>query len=277
VRRRKNKANPTDSQPIDDHLPLKYMCKVVDGKRCVFLVLICAISWTVQSQNLNGGVADGYAEARSPSHTVVTISRYTGGVADGYAFYTGAYQIVPPTNTLQDLQFGSGNTFCFNATQTIIVAGGETTVTVDPGASITLIAGQNIQLRSGTTVLQGGNLQAYITQTESYCSSMPESMVHARALEENEEMIIVSAPGHIEGFSLFPNPTSGNFTLELREEPKDSPVIVTIYNSMGTQISTETIFFGKQHKLSLSGQPSGIYLVCVMLQNEVGCGKILRN
>ncbi|MCX6267869.1 MAG: PKD domain-containing protein [Bacteroidetes bacterium] len=173
---------------------------------------------------------------------------------------------VPPTLTLQnDTLTGAA---CFNAYQTISVAGNGTTFHVQDGGTATLIAGQNILCFPGTTVFSGGYLRGYILPGVPDCTP---SKISITADSE-----IMTKPSGQSIFKVFPNPTSGIFTLELSNEPIKPPVVVQVFNMMGSRILETEIRSGRRHQLSLSDQVPGVYLVKVVKDNETGVSKIIR-
>ena len=66
---------------------------------------------------------------------------------------TALYQEVPVTRVISNTTVTTGNSGCFDATQTITVAGDGTDFAVENGAEVTLVAGENILLKYGETIL----------------------------------------------------------------------------------------------------------------------------
>lgn len=86
---------------------------------------------------------------------------------------------------------------CFNASQTIIVAGSRNTFNVGPTGNITMIAGQNIRFLTGTVVQPGGYLQGYIS--DQYCGSLLQPVM---ATKVGQEKYNLNLSGHPVGFYL---------------------------------------------------------------------------
>jgi hypothetical protein len=86
----------------------------------------------------------------------------------------------PINTTIQNITIANGHDTCFNALQTITVAGGGTTFIVQDGGSTTMIAGQKINFLPGSKVNPGGYLHGYITQDGSWCNTpaMPGLMTN---------------------------------------------------------------------------------------------------
>jgi hypothetical protein len=64
-------------------------------------------------------------------------------------------------------------------------------------------------------------------------------------------------------FSVYPNPSNGTFTISAASAINT----IEIYNVLGEMIYTETTAAVDNKQVNLSGQPSGIYLVNVLLAN----------
>lgn len=150
---------------------------------------------------------------------------------------------------------GSSQTPCFNATQTITVAGNGNTFVVQPGGSATFIAGQNILFLPGTTVETGGSMLGIITTTNDYCGAMDAPLVAVKAgIDENPFISGKST------FRLYPNPTTDEFTLEMTGNGSEK-IHVEIYGIRGDRVLTTALEGQDKYKLSLSEQPVGVYFV----------------
>ncbi|MFI5221952.1 MAG: T9SS type A sorting domain-containing protein, partial [Bacteroidia bacterium] len=64
--------------------------------------------------------------------------------------------------------------------------------------------------------------------------------------------------------SIFPNPSSGEFTLEVNGNLK--PKKITVYTVLGDLVKTEVVNDGKNFKISLKEKTSGNYFVVVELE-----------
>ncbi|MDD4555272.1 MAG: T9SS type A sorting domain-containing protein [Bacteroidales bacterium] len=148
-------------------------------------------------------------------------------------------------------------TVCYDAFNTITVAGGGTTFVVQNGGSATMIAGMNILYRYGTRVVHGGYLHGYITTTNTYCGMLPPAMV---AVVTGVESPPASDQGNSR-FTIFPNPTAGRFTLMAKGSITPGPVQIEIFGMRGEQIRSERIYLENKLERDLSGVPGGIYFV----------------
>jgi len=158
-----------------------------------------------------------------------------------------------------------GTTICYDALLTIILAGNGTYFTVQNGAVVTLIAGQNIRMLPGTTVQSGGYMHAYITTTGQFCPPLPP-LVAVTGIERNTEGLATIAPFTEPAgpqLKIYPNPTSGSFTMEVTGLDETMPAFVEIYSIMGEKIISKTLSGTGKQEFNLSEKPSGLYFIKV--------------
>jgi hypothetical protein len=86
--------------------------------------------------------------------------------------------MVTTSNTLKDtimlrnIVVANGQNSCYNAIETITVAGNGDTFAVHEGANVKMVAGQHIRLLPGTRAFAGSGLHAFITGTGEYCCNV---------------------------------------------------------------------------------------------------------
>ncbi len=176
-----------------------------------------------------------------------------------------------PVLLLQNVTIGSGVSSCYNATQTIRVAGNGTTFEVQTGGNASFIAGQNILFYQGVKAYSGGYLHGFIASNNQYCGQAPASMVTA-----------VTADGYAEvhpdrnSFKIYPNPNNGTFTLEFSDPGFNNPCEVEIFGILGERKLREKISSGEKHTFYLNTLPPGIYLLKVTGANATGTIKMIR-
>jgi len=187
---------------------------------------------------------------------------------------TLAITVVPLNLTLQNVAIIPGPEVCYSAGQTITVAGGGTFFFVPNGSSVDLVAGQNIILLPGTLVRLGGYLHGWISTDGSFCNTT-KSILAGNVAEDTEidNSVIVNKDSF---FKVFPNPTTGNFTLELFLEPDGTLVKVQCYNLLGSLIMEKEFYSGKLHEFTLIDQQPGMYVLKVVQNQNAGMQKIIR-
>jgi hypothetical protein len=217
------------------------------------------------------------------SGTSISLSATSGGVlsvtANNFcgisAPSTLNINVLPLNLALQNVSIIPGPNVCYSASQTITLAGGGTFFFVPNGSSVELVAGQNILFEPGVLVQPGGYLLGRIATTGDYCIQVPSK----GAANTEAETIGNNTPAALNKdsfFKVFPNPTTGNLTLELSDEPDGTQVKVQCYNLMGSLIMEKEFYSGKRHELTLIDQKPGLYVLKVV-QNEVsGMQKIIK-
>ena len=165
---------------------------------------------------------------------------------------------IPVNSTIQNVTVNYGHDTCFNATQTLTVAGSGTSFIIQSGGSATLVAGQKISYLPGTKVYSGGYMHGYITSNNQYCYGVVPSMVTV----EGEEEIHMSSPGTI--FQVFPNPSSGNFTLAQSGDLYSGIIKAEIYGMRGEKVLTAELFSARNYEFKLSNKPPGLYFLKVI-------------
>jgi hypothetical protein len=176
---------------------------------------------------------------------------------------------IPSEMSLQNLAIDDIR--CFNAKQTITVAGNGTVFTVLNGGSATMIAGHSIEYLPGTVVDAGGYLNGFITTNGQYCVKQAAPMVSAVTIEEE----VPSSEMNLH-MNIYPNPTDGNFTLEFSGIEKSEKTRLNIYGMRGDKIISMDFTGEIKGEFSLSGQPSGIYLIQIISGNGTANSRIIK-
>lgn len=221
--------------------------------------------WSPSGSLNNPNIANPVATPLATTTYTVTVTA-TGctGIDQMDVIVTG-----PPENReIQNVTVPGGSSVCYDATNTITVAGAGTTFLVENGGSAVMIAGQKIRYLPGTRVMPGGYMHGYITTGGQYCNTLPSpenSGTTATGVE--------SQPGFM--FKIYPNPTSGEVTIELKE-PKNQMVTVTAFGSMGNLILTEKLDGLNAKKISLTNQPAGIYFLRITQGDQQEIRKVIR-
>jgi len=159
---------------------------------------------------------------------------------------------------------------CYNATNTITVAGSGTTFIVQGSGQAEMIAGVAILFKPGVIVQPGGYLWGHIAPTGPWCTAPLAPSVLTNVMEEG------SVPGifHHLHFNVYPNPTCGSFTLEVPEN--NEILMVTIYGILGENILTESIQGEGKHEFSLSEMPMGVYFLRIISGDKAETVKIIK-
>ncbi len=233
-----------------------------------------------------GGEAEGTGGSMSFSTGQTDFHFYhaeTGSIQFGLQqafFFEDEDPEVPPIRQLTTDDLFQGEDQCFDATQTIVLAGGGETFVVENGTGVDLIAGHNIQMLPGTRVEEGGYLHARITTDGFYCDESDRSIlaVNPEGGEAREEEMAIPdrSDSKEDFFTVYPNPTTGDFTVEVTHRDTDAPYVIEIFGMRGEIIMRYDRLMQWQHHLSLQGHQPGIYLIRVQRGDEMGVERIIK-
>ena len=168
---------------------------------------------------------------------------------------------------LQDIIVGIGETQCYDATETIIVAGNGSSFFMEAGSSVHMLAGKNIVMKAGTMVSAGSHLHAFIDPESPYCD-IDETPVNnpneSTQKKDTEPSGFFSNDSDADlPFIIFPNPGKEKFTVELTAKPPEGAMTLEVFNFRGELIINRQGIQGPNHVFTLTDQPTGIYLVRV--------------
>jgi hypothetical protein len=174
---------------------------------------------------------------------------------------------IPGTSTVTGI-VAEGQTKCYNAEQTLIVAGGGSAFVVQNGANVTMIAGQNIVYQPGTKVLPGGYMRGYISN--QYCNEgvhLPSTITGGESVPAITEKA---------SFRIYPNPAGGKFTLEQKGAALNQDVRVEIYTMQGEKVMARELIQEKKTEFSIEEFTPGLYFVKVIAGEFVETIKLIK-
>ncbi|MCX6265958.1 MAG: GEVED domain-containing protein [Bacteroidetes bacterium] len=216
------------------------------------------------------GPEKGYVWARFTISSMLVTENWNGsgewgqGETEDYLI-----KVVPAVNlNLQNITITTAHSECFEASQTITLAGDGTTFIVEDEASTTLVAGQNILMKEGTHFQSGSTVHAYIDPTGQYCSP---------ALKATVETVKEDVNNVTSGFfRVYPNPTPGQFTIEMNDIASDGNIRVEIFSLMGECVMRTELPLLKHYQLDISNRQPGLYMIKVLKGNELGYVKLIK-
>jgi hypothetical protein len=184
--------------------------------------------------------------------------------------------IVPEQISFTNINVLNGQDTCNNASQTITVAGNGMTFLVQNEGSATMIAGQNIDYLPGTRVYSGGYMHGYIA-TGVCCGvgGLAPSIVANQSGLDSVEVLSIPAFGST-FFKVYPNPSSGNFILELDGDFASPIANVEIFGMQGEKILSTALTGERKREFSLSDKPAGIYFIRVISGTKAASAKIIK-
>jgi hypothetical protein len=148
------------------------------------------------------------------------------------------------------------------------VAGNSTTFIVENQGTANFIAGQAIYLKTGTKVLSGGTLTAKISPTGPWCNT-------AKLTEELTELPTTPEPEEKPLFIVYPNPTTGNFTVANRGGHAEENVKIEVWSNTGALV-TSAQMTGQKHEVEFRERSAGMYFIRIVANEKVETFKLIK-
>jgi hypothetical protein len=177
---------------------------------------------------------------------------------------------LPENLTLQNVNVTG--THCYNASQTIILAGQGTYFTVQAGANLELLAGQNIVMLPGTHFISGSEVLAKIVSNNMFCNSR---MIVEDTGETDVLLERLPAEESSGWYTAYPNPTDGLFYVKFSEGRLEKPELA-IFNFIGEEVVPLCTVIASSHTVDLRGFPSGVYILKIVSQGRTDFIKVLK-
>ncbi|MEI7726139.1 MAG: T9SS type A sorting domain-containing protein [Bacteroidota bacterium] len=224
---------------------------------------------TLAPGSFENNILVNFSNSASSGNMSVSANNVCG---DGLPSPNLAVTIVQTNLNLQNISIGPGNA-CYNAFQTIYVAGGSSTFTVNGGGSATMIAGLNIVYQPGTTVNSGGYMHGYIATNGQYCTTPFNPVVNKSVLTGTLQ---TTAPEMTKNQTvrIYPNPATGSFTLELTAASGMRKV--EIFGMNGIMVLSETLTDEPKHTFSGESLCPGVYIIHVTTGSTNEMVKLVR-
>lgn len=182
---------------------------------------------------------------------------------------------IPAVFTIQNTSIPAGQNACYNATQTITLAGGTTTFTVSAMANVTLIAGQNIRMLPGVKVYPGGYLHGMIRVGGPWCNTVKSG--EQELLQAGNETGLLPAPGNSSRlFSVWPNPATSKIHVILNPDPPCNCSDGQIFNVFGETVKKFGFDCNNTAEVSLEELPVGLYIIRVTCGRMMNVAKVIR-
>ena len=159
------------------------------------------------------------------------------------------------------------NDTCFNATDSIIVAGIPNTFIVTSAGDVTMIAGLSIRYLPTTTVESGGHLLGQITLNNEFCTN-PPSPVAGNQLNLSAATVTMPAITANQIVHISPNPTEGMFMVELTGNNDKGMTLVEIVSMGGLKMLTKQLNGERKSSFTASFLIPGLYFIYVNTEKK---------
>jgi 2',3'-cyclic-nucleotide 2'-phosphodiesterase (5'-nucleotidase family) len=231
----------------------------------------------VASFTLAGSEQDAFAEYTKTLHSAIPYHRTDTPVTQDYRIQNltlrsdSVFPVIPVSSMVSDT-VSTGQSKCFNATQTITVGGPSGDFLIENGGSSTMIAGINIVYLPGTVVKEGGYMLGNIAPNGPWCIStpmaLPVSAVKTGILTSTEM-------DNSQNFIIYPNPTQGKFMIEPRGNVSYKNIRVDIYNMLGNHVYSSQTDGLHMINCNLDGNSPGLYHIRINSDGKVTILKLI--
>jgi hypothetical protein len=176
---------------------------------------------------------------------------------------------------LNNITITNGQNICYDATQNIYIAGSGSTFVVAAGGNTHLVAGHSVYFYPGTTVQNGGHLHAYSAFDCIYCTSPKNALLAAVP----DSSVGPGSEGNLRSndlFRVYPNPTTGHFTLDIPEAEPGAQATIELYGNQGVCIARMSSIKQQHMPFDIANYPSGLYFLRVSNGGSVTTMKIVK-
>ncbi|MEI7980027.1 MAG: T9SS type A sorting domain-containing protein [Bacteroidota bacterium] len=180
--------------------------------------------------------------------------------------------LVPSNFDVPNTTISTGQSFCYDALQTLTVGGTGKNFIVLPGGNANLITGQNIRIMPGARVYSSGYLWGHITTNNQFCGAK----MSPELPESPEKAMEFPAESATSLFKVYPNPTMGTFTLKIDGQTSTDRYFIKIYSMMGELVLKDDLTGTTEKVLSLQSKAEGIYLIYVTVGDRTETTKLIR-
>ncbi len=169
------------------------------------------------------------------------------------------------------------DTGCFYAQIQVQIAGHGYSFTVHDGAEATVAAGESIRMLPGTIIEAGAYFLAYIAPEDPcgrpFAEEMPEPITQDFIVDDE----FVDTDDNSLFFKIYPNPTSGEFTVQIERFGADEHLLrIEVYDLMGNKVIGKGLPPETLHTISLDNRQAGIYIVRLIRGDSVAVQRLIK-
>ncbi|MBN1927317.1 MAG: PKD domain-containing protein [Prolixibacteraceae bacterium] len=278
-----NVVEETDIQADFEASPLSGACHLQVNFTDITAGTPTAWQWDFGDGNTSTLQNPSHKYANSGVYTItLTVNEGTNSDTEMKQDYITVQESVPvPIDTLiSNTILNPGIQDCFNASNTILVAGDGTDVIFENGSGATLIAGHSIRFLHGFMAQPGSHVDAHITITNSFCNELQgqhiventQPGIYKNKIVENNKTIPendIDAPL----VKIYPNPSMGIVNIEWLNI--ETHVLITLYNSTGAKLIQESFSNDRFASFNLTKYRKGILFVNVQTNSSEHTQKIV--
>jgi len=219
-----------------------------DSSGTVSFITVTALSENESSETRSGHVTI------SASDLTKIITVYQEGVS-----------AIENNLNLTGITLGSGSNTCYNAYDSIVVAGSGTSVLFQSGSSSEIIAGKTILFLPGFRAGAGSSMFAHITTDSTFCDGgSASSTIVATPVEKSQVLNEPVEPSEKtmaeKRIKVYPNPSNGQFKVAVSGAGAGQSEI-QVFNLLGVKVFSGKINNQEVNEISMKTNTSGFYLV----------------
>jgi hypothetical protein len=204
---------------------------------------------------------------------------HTGSIFTNTGVFAVAdyYFSIPDNISISCTTIGDSESECFDAKQTIIVAGDGTIVEILSGGEAIFVAGGKIYLKHGFSARDGSDVHAYITIDNQFCGSLAPSMVTYQQFQED---LVTTIPEKVsdedvQSVNIYPNPTHGRLNIDFFNFTEDADIY--IFNFQGQELFRTSNHNRLAMEINIENLPDGIYLIIIKSDDQIISGKLVKS
>ncbi len=171
---------------------------------------------------------------------------------------------IPAFTSLNNVVVQNGQSQCFNAVETVTIAGNGSQFLTESGASVEMIAGSKILIYPTSVVLPGGYFHASITSEALFCEN-------TKSVAENVQESWSPIPENV--ITVYPNPTEGKITVSLPENDHQKEIKIRLFNTIGVCVFDQSGKYQTRTTLDISYLVPGLYLLSI---SSPGFSEVVR-
>jgi len=171
------------------------------------------------------------------------------------------HDIIIPTGTAV-----TGSTTCLDALWTITVPETGGNFLVESSASLTLVAGISVLIQDGFHAESGSYFHAYIDGSGCPLSDFD--------ILTSTEPIIEDKNANF--FNIYPNPTTGSFTVEFQPGGCEEVLYLEIYNLLGMNVLRKEVINQDKLNINMQQHSDGVYVVKAVCGEKIYIKKLLK-
>jgi len=179
---------------------------------------------------------------------------------------------VPENTAVSGLVLTNG-TICFEAKNTITVAGNQSIVWIKSGSEASFIAGEKVVFSPGFEADTGSIVHASITTACHFCSNQESIVANPILVEE-----IDTIPNYLNydaPILIYPNPTSGLLAIDLPETLIYENYRIEVYDYLGRLVKKKNIHDRKEY-IDLSMNQNGMYFIIIRNTDSIFRIKVIK-